>query len=984
MRKILIVLYFLSTPLVFGQEHSGDRFFIPKEDSIILHQQKVLVSQLINPKPDSALYHIKKIAQLSIDKDYILGKAESYYLYATYYRRMQKIDTAIFYYDRLLDLSNKENYIKGKGLAYNGLCRLNYSLGKLDVAIQACLDCLKLQDLLKDGLYTIVPDTHIALASAYIRKNELQPAIRNLLLVDSLHNVTPLRPEIIAAAFQSLGNIYTNLKEYTTAEVYYIKANEEFKKLPQNAAAFYMQTTNRHLGEVYYYQGNFEQADSLLTSSRAFFATIKDERTLAEINTALGLLHIETNDYEKAESFLDEALELNKKNNFDYEASQSGIELAKLFLLKEQASKAITTLEDVLEFNKGNKNSGFDQQVYELLSHAYAQQKKYDQAYENLQKATGIKDSLSKVQSAEKIKEIEGIYQTEKRDREIELLTSKNELAEQQKTNQRNIMLAGLVLTSFAGIFFFFQWRTRKKTHRKLKELDAAKSTFFANISHEFRTPLTLIKGPLEDQLRDERLIPSQRRNLMAAQSNTLRLESLVDQLLALSKLESGNLKLQVQPGNLPQFIAAQAEAFSFSAGEKQIDFKVTLKKDERVDWFDRDALSKILFNLIGNAIKYSPDAGNIEVFGTRSKNIYNFAITNTSEDLTPEEREKIFERFYQTNSKNRGAGIGLALTKELVELHGGVIFMPNTNPGFTSFAIEIPTSKSAYKSTQILLEELQQIEQTPLIISEEITDAAIVPSEDAPIVLIVDDNIDIRNYIASIFENTFEVHTAIDGKEGFDSALEIIPDIIISDVMMPEVDGLAFAKMVKEHELTFHIPVILLTAKTEETHKLQGLETGADAYITKPFNSQFLLGSANNLLENRRTLQQRFAQEVILKPKDISISSADEKFIERLQTVFDKQLTNPEFSAEQFGREMGVSRMQLHRKLKALTGQSTTEFIRSQRLKLASQLLKENNAYISEIGYTVGFNNPSYFTKCFKQEFGTSPSEYISASPKS
>ena len=979
MKQLLFPLCFFCFALAFSQQGSEPSLSIPEKDSLLIYEYKVKVSQLINPEPASALQYIKKIEDLSNEKDYFVGKTEAFYLYASYYRRIQKIDTAIVYYNRLLDLSNDNNYIKGKSLSYNGLCRMNYLLGNLDIAIESCMECLKLSDQISDGFATIIPDTYIALASTYIRKNELQPAITNLLKVDSIHNSTPLRPDIIAAAFQSLGNIYTDLNDYDTAEAYYVKANDEFKKLPANAANFYMQTTNRHLGEVYFYKKNYVRADSLLTGSREFFKAIKDERTLAEINTALGLLYIETEQLDQAETFLTEALELNVTNIFDYEASESGIQLAKVFILKKNPNKAIQTLETVLEYNKGNQNSSINQQVYNLMAQAYSQQNDYEKAYAALESATQLKDSLQAVQSAERIKEIEGQYQTESRDREIDLLTSKNDLAEQQKTNQRNLMLGGLAITTLAGIFFFFQYRNRQKTNDKLKELDVAKSTFFANISHEFRTPLTLIKGPLDDQLASSQLTTLQRRNLLAAQSNTQRLESLVDQLLALSKLESGNRKLQVQPGNLPQFIAVQAEAFSFIANEKQIDFRLHLKEDSIEDWFDRDALEKILFNLIGNAIKYTPENGVIEIFGTRQKEVFDLAITNSSDDLSKEERERIFDRFYQANPQSSGSGIGLALTKELVELHKGIVFMPNNNPGFTTFAVTLNTTKENYNPSEILSDELQETEASPVIVASPVTELAGVAAEDAPVVLVVDDNSDIRNYISSIFESTFEVQTANDGKEGFERAVATVPDIVISDVMMPEEDGFQFTKRLKEHEITSHIPVILLTAKTEDTDKLEGLGTGADAYITKPFNSQLLLGTANNLIENRRLLQQRFTQEVILKPKDISVSSADEKFLERLQVVFDENLTNPDFTVEKFGREMAVSRMQLHRKLKALTGQSATEFIRSQRLKMAAKLLKENKITISEVSYTVGFNDSSYFAKCFKKEYGTSPTDYIS-----
>lgn len=979
MKWQLSIYCFFFLSLAFAQKNDEDRFAIPKKDSVKIYDYKLKVSQLINPRPDSALYYIQKIERLSNSKDYMVGKAESYYLYASYYRRTQKIDTAIVFYNKLFDLSVKSGYVKGESLALNGLCRMNYLLGNLDVAIQACQDCLKYRDAITDGRETIIPDTHLALASTYIRKNELQPAIQNLLIVDSIHNSTPLRPDIIAAAFQSLGTIYTDLKDYSTAESYYVKANDEFKKLPPNAASFYMQTTNRHLGEVYYYQEKYAAADSLLSSSRTFFKAIKDERTLSEINTSLGLVKIKTTQLDEAETLLNEALELNKNNIFDYEASQSGIELAKLFLLKNQPSKAISTLEDVWTYNEGNQNTGIEEQVLRLASQAYAQQGAYTEAYENLNRANKIKDSLNEVQSAERIKEIEGIYQTERRDREIALLTSQNQLAEQQKKNQRTLLLGGMVLTSFAGIFFFFQYRNRQKTNRKLKELDAAKSTFFANISHEFRTPLTLIKGPVEDQLNSSKLTSSQRRNLVAAQNNTKRLESLVDQLLALSRLESGHLKLQVQPGNLPQFLKAQAEAFLFAANQKQLDFIIKVPQDQKQDWFDRDALEKVFANLIGNAIKYTPEKGSIEIFGARSKDIFDIAITNSSEDLTEEERNKIFDRFYQTHSQNIGSGIGLALTKELVELHKGIIFMPKTNLGFTSFGIEINTSKNTYAPNERLVAELQEANLFQDAPPTELLDGSGITAHDAPLLLVVDDNRDIRNYIASIFETSFRVHTAVNGKEGFDMALALVPDIIISDVMMPEEDGFTFTKKVKEHELISHTPVILLTAKSDDSDKLGGLEIGADAYITKPFSSQLLKATADNLLESRRVLQQRFAQEVILKPQEISVSSADEKFIERIQAVFDEKLTNPDFTAEQFGKEMGVSRMQLHRKLKALTGQSTSEFIRSQRLFLATQLLKEKKISISEIGYTVGFNDPSYFTKCFRQEFGISPSEFVS-----
>lgn len=533
----------------------------------------------------------------------------------------------------------------------------------------------------------------------------------------------------------------------------------------------------------------------------------------------------------------------------------------------------------------------------------------------------------------------------------------------------------------FISVIAYLDLRNFKRAFEvdKLKEIDEFKSRFFTNISHEFRTPLTLIYGPLQDQLNSTKLSQSERKNLHAALRSTQRLKDLVDQLLALSKLESKNLKLNVQQSNLPQFLMAQAEAFSFNCSEKNVDYKIKVEKDEIVDWFDQDILEKILYNLIGNAIKYTPENGEIIIEGKRRNNEYSINVKNNGNYIAPQLQEKIFERFYQSNHKNPGAGIGLALTKELVELHYGSIFLKSEQSGFTEFSISFPTNKEVFASNEIFSEAISKEETSAPIMEVFGVEKNVPIPEDAPILLIVDDSEDIRDYVSSIFETTYIIHTANEGKAAFDEALKHIPDIVISDVMMPGEDGFSFTKKLKEHPLTSHIPVILLTAKTQVASQLEGMGIGADAYVTKPFNPQLLKANVDNLIENRRKLQQRFSQEVILMPKDIAVSSADEQFLERLQKVLEKHLTDPDFSAEIFGNEMGVSRMQLHRKLKALTGQSTTEFLRSQRLKLALHLLREKNVSISEVGYAVGFNDPSYFTRCFKQEFGSSPSEYIS-----
>jgi len=526
-----------------------------------------------------------------------------------------------------------------------------------------------------------------------------------------------------------------------------------------------------------------------------------------------------------------------------------------------------------------------------------------------------------------------------------------------------------------------FDLQTEQHQRKLLEELDTAKSTFFANISHEFRTPLSLIKGPIEDQLQEESLPLKERKNLKIAQSNTQRLESLVEELLALSKLESGTLKLYVQQGNLSNFIKALSASFDFASSEKQIDYQIDVEDSSMGDWFDREALHKILSNLLGNAFKYTPNNGTIKVDGKRQDDYYFFEVFNSGTYIPEEAQTEIFKRFYQTDPKNPGTGIGLSLTKELIELHKGTIEITSSPEIGTRFTVRIPVMPSYFESEQLLSGVMEESTlQNTIQLSSIALDSGLATPEDAPILLVIDDSEEIRNYITSLFESTFIVNTATNGNEGLRMALQTIPDIIICDVIMPIEDGFSFTEKIKSDELTAHIPVVLLTGKTEESDRLKGVQVGADAYITKPFSSQLLEVTLTNLLENRRKLQQRFSQEVILRPTDIAIKSADAKFLEKLQTLLDKELTNPEFSAATFSEAMGVSRMQLHRKLKALTGQSTTEFLRNKRLYLATRLLDEGTISISEIGYAVGFNDPSYFAKCFKKEYGCAPSAYKKA----
>ncbi|HBI01204.1 response regulator, partial [uncultured Flavobacterium sp.] len=501
------------------------------------------------------------------------------------------------------------------------------------------------------------------------------------------------------------------------------------------------------------------------------------------------------------------------------------------------------------------------------------------------------------------------------------------------------------------------------KTANKISELNEMKSRFFANISHEFRTPLTLIKSPVQ-QLQASATDEKQKSQLNLVDKNADRMLELVDQLLELSKLDSGTFKLILKEGNLSDFLKSIAEPFAFQAKENNLSFHTNIQTSNQNHFFDKDVIQKIVSNLLSNALKYTPENHSIHFTSSFEKDSLLLSVSNSGVKLKKEELPKLFERFYQKTDAQNGVGIGLALIKELVDLYQGNVSTLLDNDKLT-FNISLPLTVSKDENILIATEQLQ------------LTKNSSETDEELPILLIVDDNAEIRSVLNDLFSDEYRIIEAEEGEIALRLAQQEIPDCIISDVMMPKLDGFAFTKAIKSNELTSFVPVILLTAKTSEEAHLEALKSTADAFLTKPFNHNIVKATVHQLISERKKLQQRYSQELILKPVDIIINSVDEKFLQKLQTILDTQLANADFTAEEFATQIGISRMQLHRKLKSLFGVSATEFIRNERLKNAAELLKKGNGNISEIAYSVGFNEISYFSRCFKDHFGCTPTEY-------
>lgn len=504
-------------------------------------------------------------------------------------------------------------------------------------------------------------------------------------------------------------------------------------------------------------------------------------------------------------------------------------------------------------------------------------------------------------------------------------------------------------------------------------EMDEMKLRFFTNISHEFRTPLTLILTPLDELLHKEK--DKEKKNLLEViDRNARSLLRLVNQLLDFRKLDNYAHKLQQSHGDVIQFLKEQTSLFSDAMTKKRIGYTFTTEVSSLHMWFDADKLGKIMVNLLSNAYKFTPEEGHVSIHvKSQDDTILSVAVQDDGIGIPEEDVERIFERFYQVNSPqnttNQGSGIGLHIVKEYVELHGGNIHAERLPDGGSRFEFLLPVvSEAPEPLNKVVVEESEQ---------EELLLEKTAKEDELPKLLIVEDNSELLSFLSDQLKSDYIVLRASNGVDGKEIAFAEIPDMILSDVMMPLMDGIELCQLLKADIRTSHIPFILLTAKSGEESKLEGLTAGADDYITKPFNLNILKVKIRNIVETRRHNQKEFQQQVKIEPSKITVSSLDEKLIRKALEYTEQHMSDPDFSVEELSRELGMSRVHLYKKLSSLTGKTPIEFIRIIRLKRAAQLLQESQMTVSEIAYEVGFNNPKYFRKYFKEEFGVLPSLY-------
>ena len=573
-----------------------------------------------------------------------------------------------------------------------------------------------------------------------------------------------------------------------------------------------------------------------------------------------------------------------------------------------------------------------------------------------------------------------------------------------QYSNQQTLFYGTILILMLITILLvvsIIAYRNKSRTNRLLEEQKAqlislskqleeathAKLVFFTNISHEFRTPLTLILGPVETLLSSPDLTEEQQKLLDLVRRNSNTLLNLISQVIEFRSHENGKMKAYFSQSDIKQFLEELNIVFSDYAKRRQVDFSFEGPDDTVQMWFDKEKAEKIYFNILSNAFKHTERGGTIKTSLRRDeiagKEYVRIQVYNSGKAIPEDKINSIFERFYKVNPNDAGTGIGLALTSALVDMHGGKITVESEEGYGTTFTVLLPVDQSPLDMAEYndvydysFTKELLAIEPEYNAENDILSAAA---DKDKPIILLVEDNLDMRSYMRFVLQRDYTVVEAEDGDTGVEKAVKYIPDVVISDVMMPGRDGFAVCQAVKENVSTSHIPVILLTACSLDEQKAMGFESGADAYIPKPFNAELLRIRLRKLIENRQKMIESFGKSLVNDSKKTTLAETEQNFIDNFRSYVEKHISDPELNIEDVATNIGLSKSQLYRKIKSLTDYSPNELIKIIRLKHARHLLSQKGMNVSEVAYESGFSSLSYFTKCFKEFYKENPTEFVS-----
>ena len=938
MKWLLLPFWLLSASLMFSQFKADSLLHVLptlKEDSTKVQTYLYLVDEYYRKDLKTALDYAKKAEELAEKLGLALKLAQAkrntgYMLTSLreYRQAKEKYKAALLVFSELDD--------------YAGIMDVKTELGKIarmqsknEEAFTLFFESLALAKNEGDKSREAIIYNHIG--AVYANQKQYQKAIENYESALALVKELDIKPGI-SACLTNLANIYNEIKAYDDA-IRYHKLALELKR--ETGDKLGEARVLNSLGGVYNNLEQYDTAENNFGQAHILAKAVGDAKLRYEIEYGLAASAFGKGDYGPSVKMATNAL-------------------AKL--------DSTATLETQVK-------------IHRLLSQAYGELREFDKAHNNAVAVIGLSDSFYNEKIVLTTNDLEAKYQNEQKTKEIALLASEKDLQAlklNKRINERNGIIAFSIIMLLLAALLYNQYRIKQKANKKLKELDRLKSNFFANISHEFRTPLTLIKGPIErlEQNPDEKLSKD---TVKMIRRNATRVLKLVNQLLDLSKVDEGNLKLEPTEGDVYKCLRAATFSFNSHAAQRQIDYKVQIPRTILWTSFDRDKLEKIVYNLLSNAFKFSDDGSVISFEAVYSEQDLQIQVADSGKGISEEDLPFIFDRFYQADSSStrekEGSGIGLSLSKNLVELMDGTITVSSEVDKGSFFVVHLPLQEIKTRQATMVDEVTQTANITPWAESVELVEE---DHRDLPSILLVEDNMDMRHFIKENLVKLYKIDEANNGKIGFNNAIANPPDLIITDLMMPKMDGIELCKRLKTNVHTCHIPVIMLTAKAGIENKIEGLETGADDYLTKPFNGNELLARTKNLIEQRKKLRELFADKKLhIDPKKVTVTSIDQKFLEQLLALLEVNHSHGDFGVPQMQEALAMSKSQLHRKLKALTDEAPGELLRNFRLKRAAQLLSQKADTVTQIAYGVGFNDLSYFTKCFKELYGVVPSSY-------
>ncbi len=931
------------------------------------------------------------------------------------------IPTAITYLNKSLKMDRKLEHFEGIANSLNSLGVMTYIQGDLEQAFDYNTESLKYMKKIGDPKGIAKSLNNRAILYKYL--GDFKKYIETLEQTREIYEEIIPGQRSLAILYNNIGKAYSDLGNYSKALNFILKSMVIHENLGNKKG---MAVTYNNMGYLHEIQGNFEKAAKYMNKSLKLSKEMGDQRGISLAHKTLGLnalsidnnasaldhfsqslkigkkigdkaivspvlryigkVHLSNKNYQEAINFLTKSLDEATTKQLKNEIASTQVVLAEVYFELGQFTEALEHGEKAFDLTNEIISVETTRDVSNILYEIYKSQHRYREALQMNETYYKTRDSINNQENKQLLMQREFEYEYEKKEALANQERAAQEKIVREQRRRKNFKVNTYIGATALIILFIVVFYANKKISkqrseaRKVKELEKLKTQFYTNITHEFRTPLTLIVNPLEKLLHKKNYTDREKKQIQTVQNQAGHMMQLVNQMLDLSKMDNDMLRLEKSWGNPSLLVKKIVDAFTALSDEKEVTLQQRLHSETDFAYFDPRLLETIVYNLISNALKFTPKKGTITValeLKTEQSEEMVLSVSDTGSGMTKQQQQQIFKRFYSDNQNKAsvGTGIGLSLVKEFVDISGGIISVKSEPAAGSTFTIVLPVEVSSKEALEAI--SLETKADTKKI---SVNTSPKTPSkkQDQPLVLIVDDHPEIRRIILKSLDKTYKVIQASDGVEGLQAAADQIPDIIISDVMMPRMDGIEFIHKLKNNPATNHIPIILLSSKSERIDREIGFKSGAVSYLTKPFYETELIALLNSILQLREKSWEAYKKKNQIPQHTL----ADEKdeVVEKLIQYIKANISNSKLDVDDLCQHVGMSRTGLYRKLKAVTNYSATVFVRKVRLDVAAELLKQPGARISEVAFNCGFNTHSHFSQCFAKEFGMSPKAYMAS----